>query len=105
MCLVHEYTTTSAPMVSGCCNSGVANTLSTTTIAPAACARAATAVRSTISSIGLDGVSNSTKFVGLLNASRHCVRSEPSTNTDSMPNLGSNVETIQWHEPNKARDA
>ena len=22
-----------------------------------------------------------------------------------MPNFGNNVETIQWHEPNKARDA
>src|SRR6185437_2821329 len=59
MCLLQEYTTTSAPKSSGFCPSGVANTLSTTTIAPAACASSHTARRSTSSSIGLDGVSSS----------------------------------------------
>ena len=81
ICLVQEYTTTSAPSCSGCCSSGVANTLSTTTIAPAACASSATARRSTMSSIGLDGVSSSTSWVGCASASRHWPRSPPSTNS------------------------
>ena len=54
---VVECTTTSAPSASGCWRYGVANVLSTTTRAPRARARLATAAMSTIVSSGLVGVS------------------------------------------------
>ena len=85
MCLVQEYTTTSAPDSNGRCNRGVANTLSTTTMAPAECASSATARKSTISSMGLDGVSSSTSAAGRDRAARQAAKSAPSTNSASMP--------------------
>jgi hypothetical protein len=54
---VVEWTTTSAPSSSGRCRYGVANVLSTTRSAPAACAASAAAAMSTTLSIGFDGVS------------------------------------------------
>ena len=51
----------SAPSSSGRCSSGVANTLSTTTLAPARWASALTAARSTSSSVGLPGDSRKTR--------------------------------------------
>ena len=65
MCLVVEYTTTSAPSSNGFWSSGVANTLSTTTVAPACWASSETAAMSTSSSIGLEGVSMNTQAVGV----------------------------------------
>ena len=56
----------SAPSASGCCRYGLANVLSTTTSAPAACARSAIAAMSTILSSGLDGVSSQTRSAGSL---------------------------------------
>ena len=53
MCLVAEYTTTSAPNCSGLCQIGVANTLSTISRAPAACAISAMAPMSSTSSVGI----------------------------------------------------
>jgi hypothetical protein len=55
--LVVECTTTSAPSESGCCRYGVAKVLSTTTMAPTACAAAAAAWMSTMLSSGFVGVS------------------------------------------------
>ena len=51
---------------------GVAKTLSSTTFAPAACARSQTAAMSTSDCIGLDGVSKNTAWVGTDSASSHC---------------------------------
>ena len=70
MYFVVECTTMSAPSASGCCRYGLANVLSTTTSAPAACARSATAAMSTILSRGLDGVSSQTRSAGCSNALR-----------------------------------
>ena len=53
--------------------------------APAAWARSATAARSTISSIGFDGVSAAPAWPASTSAARHCARSPPSTNSLSMP--------------------
>ena len=75
----------SAPISNGFCSSGVANTLSTTTSAPAWCANAATARRSTTSSIGFEGVSSSTIVAGVDNARRQPSMSAPSTNSLAMP--------------------
>ena len=59
---VVEWTTASAPRSSGCCRYGVANVLSTTTIAPTACAASAALRMSTMFSSGFDGVSIHTIF-------------------------------------------
>ncbi len=60
---VVEWTTTSAPSSSGRWRYGVANVLSTTRIAPAACAASAAARMSTTFSSGFDGDSIQTIFV------------------------------------------
>ena len=57
MYLVVEYTTASAPSSSGCCSTGDAKVLSTTTLVPCACATAEVAAMSAMPSNGLDGVS------------------------------------------------
>ena len=62
----------SAPHSSGRCSIGVAKALSSTTLAPALCARSHTALMSTMSSIGLDGDSNSTACVGFDSAFSQC---------------------------------
>jgi hypothetical protein len=54
---VVEWTTASAPRSSGFCRYGVANVLSTTRIAPTACAASAAARMSTTFSIGFEGLS------------------------------------------------
>ena len=105
MCLVAEYTTTSAPNSSGRCSTGVANTLSTTTCAPAACARSQTARTSMSSCIGLDGDSKNTAVAGVLSASRHWSRSCPSTKSVCTPNRGRISSRITKHEPNRLRAA
>src|SRR5579875_837413 len=74
-------------------------------IAPAACVHLATALISIISSIGLDGLSSSTKATGCASAACHCSSFVPSTNSVAIPKRGSSVETIQWQAPNKAREA
>src|SRR6478735_9558349 len=99
MCLVPEYTTTSAPSGIPCCSNGVAKTLSSTTFAPAACASSDTAAISTSDCIGLDGVSKNTAWVGLLSASSHCDRSSPSTKTVSTPQRGKISLHTTKHEP------
>ena len=80
------------------------NTLSTTTVAPAACARSLTASMSTSSCIGLLGVSKNTAAVGTDRAARHCSRSAPSTNTVSTPHRGRISSRMTKHDPNSARD-
>ena len=105
MCLVAEYTTTSAPSSSGFCSTGLANTLSTTTIAPAAWASSLTALRSTISSPGFEGVSRKTMRVGRANAACHWSRSPPSTSTVSTPQRGRISVRMTLHEPKSARPA
>ena len=64
--LVVEWRTMSAPSESGCCRYGVANVLSTTTSAPAACAASAAARMSTMFSSGFVGVSSQTMRVLLV---------------------------------------
>ena len=54
---VVEWTTASAPRSSGCWRYGVAKVLSTTSVAPTACAAAAALRMSTMLSSGFDGVS------------------------------------------------
>ncbi len=107
MCLVPEYTTTSAPSGIPCWRSGVAKTLSSTTFAPAACASSHTAAMSTSDCIGFDGVSKNTAWVGLgaESASSHCSRSSPSTNTVSTPQRGRISLHTTKHEPNRLRAA
>ena len=60
---VVEWTTTSAPSVSGCCRYGDANVLSTTSSAPASCAASARARMSAMPSSGFVGVSAHTSVV------------------------------------------
>ena len=79
MYFVTLCTTASAPSSSGRWSTGVANVLSTTTRAPASCAIAATAGRSTILSIGFDGVSTHTSLVLGRIAVRSAVASAMST--------------------------
>ena len=105
MCLVPEYTTTSTPRGKPCCSRGVANTLSSTTFAPAAWAISLTAAMSTSDCIGLDGVSKNTACVGLDSASSHCDRSSPSTNTVSIPQRGRISLHTTKHDPNRLRAA
>src|SRR5688572_7858175 len=83
---------------------GVANTLSTITVAPAFLAMSHTAAISITSSIGLDGVSRNTHFVSRVMASLHAVRSLPSTRVVFIPNRGRMLVTIWKHDPNSARD-
>ena len=103
ICLVAEYTTMSAPSSSGFCSNGVANTLSTMTLAPALWASAETALISTMSRPGFDGVSTKTHFVGHLSASSHWFRSVPSTMVVSTPHLGKISVRIYRQDPNSAR--
>ena len=84
----------SAPHSSGRCSIGVAKALSSTTLAPALCARSHTALMSTMSSIGLDGDSNSTACVGFDSAFSQAARSPPSTNSPWMPYFGSSSATM-----------
>ncbi len=63
------WTTMSAPSWNGCWKSGVANVLSTTTSAPAACAAALIAAMSYTSRRGLVGDSIQTSFVRSFSAS------------------------------------
>ena len=63
MYFVVEWSTTSAPSASGCWRYGVANVLSTTTVAPTACAASAAARMSTMFSHGFVGVSSHTSRV------------------------------------------
>ena len=80
------------------------NTLSMTTVAPAAWARSDTARTSTSSCIGLLGVSKNTAVAGVLKASRHWSRSVPSTSVVSTPHRGRISSTMTKHEPNSARE-
>ena len=80
MYFVAECTTTSAPSSSGRCSSGVANVLSTATIAPCACAARAIAAMSATSSAGLVGDSNHT-IAASAHASATAAVSVMSTNT------------------------
>ena len=105
MCLVPEYTTTSAPSGKPCCRIGVAKTLSSTTFAPAAWASSQTAAMSTSDCIGFDGVSKNTACVGTDSASSHCARSSPSTNTVSTPQRGRISLHTTKHDPNRLRAA
>ncbi len=83
----------------------MANTLSNTTFAPAACAISVTAAMSTNDCIGLDGVSKNTACVGFDSASSHCDRSSPSTNTVSMPQRGRISLHTTKQDPNRLRAA
>ena len=85
MCLVVEYTTTSAPCATAWLNTGVENTLSTITNAPIAWAIFDTSVMSTSSSVGFDIDSKNTALVPGVTAFRHAVRSAPSTNVTRTP--------------------
>ena len=73
MYFVVECSTTSAPSFSGCWRYGVAKVLSTTTIAPTACAASAAARRSTMLSSGFVGDSSQTSFVSSVTCSARFV--------------------------------
>jgi hypothetical protein len=90
---------------SGFWKSGVANTLSTTSRAPAARAISATAAMSISSSVGLDGLSRKKARVSGRTAARHASRSGPSTSVEATPKRGRKSAMTYWHEPNKAREA
>ena len=85
----------SAPYSSGRCSSGVANTLSTMTCAPAACARSHTAFRSTRRRLGI-GRRFQQHDLGRLGERLASIgsRSRPSTNSVSTPHFG----RISWHD-------
>jgi hypothetical protein len=85
ICFVAEYTTTSAPSVSGLCQIGVANTLSTISRAPPACAISAIPPMSSTSRVGLVGLSRKQVLVFGRIAFCHWSRSRPSTSVDEMP--------------------
>ena len=86
MYLVVEWTTMSAPRVSGCCRNGLAKVLSTTSSAPAACAISATFAMSVIFIIGLDGVSTHTNFALFFSMAAARAASSPmSTGVLPMP--------------------
>jgi len=72
----------------------VAKALSSTTLAPALWARSQTARMSTMSSIGLDGDSNSTAWAGFDSAFSHCARSPPSTSSLCTPYFGRRSVTM-----------
>ncbi len=95
----------SAPNSRLCCSSGVANTLSSTTFAPAARASSATRGTSTSVCIGFDGVSKNTAVVGSDRAFSHWSRSSPSTNTVSTPQRGRISLHTTKQEPNRLRAA
>ncbi len=54
--------------------------------------------------MGLLGVSKKTACVGTDSASRHCSRSDPSTNTVSTPQRGRISSRITKHDPNSPRE-
>lgn len=87
--LAVECTTTSAPSVSGCWRYGDANVLSTTTVAPAAWPRSASARMSLIFMSGLLGVSTQRTFAG----------PEPSTRSTAARSLMSTVSTTIPQSP------
>jgi hypothetical protein len=60
---------------------------------------------STSDCIGLDGVSKNTAWVGTDNASSHCARSSPSTNTVWTPHRGRISLHTTKHDPNRLRAA
>ena len=95
----------SAPSLSGFCISGVANTLSTITSAPPACAISETAAISTRSSVGLAGVSKKNARVLGRMARCQAAVSRPSTSVQSMPKRGHSSCATYRHEPNMARAA
>ena len=74
---VVEWTTTSAPSSSGRCRYGVANVLSTTSIAPTSCAASAAARMSTMFSSGFVGDSIQTMRVFSSRCSREVRRTRP----------------------------
>ena len=78
----------SAPNASGFWLTGVEKTLSTIRQAPAAWASSATAARSMISRVGLDGVSRKTQAAPGASAAFQASGSVPSINTVSMPKRG-----------------
>ena len=77
--LVVEWITRSAPSAMGCCRYGEAKVLSTTSSAPARCARSATAAISVTFSSGFDGVSVHTSAVSGRIAAATASRSPMST--------------------------
>ncbi len=81
----------------------MANTLSITTLAPAAWAVFDTAAMSAISSRGLAGLSRNTARVVSRMAAVQAASSRPSTRVQSTPNRGSQLARIQRQEPNRAR--
>src|SRR5712692_7580682 len=86
MYFVALCTTASAPRCSGCCRYGVANVLSTQTIAPWLCATSLTASMSTTRSSGLVGDSSHTKRVDGVIAFSTASRSVASTAVKVSPN-------------------
>src|SRR3546814_15884780 len=76
--------------------------LSTTLVIPCARARPQTCCKSTISSVGLAGVSKKKTLVLGRIAFSQASLSRPSTTVDSIPKRGHSVSTSQRHDPNAA---
>ena len=85
MNFVVEWTTMSAPRVSGDCRTGVANVLSTTVVIPLPRTMAAQRAISVTCSSGLDGVSSQSSFVVGRRAASMLAGDVVSTNVNSMP--------------------
>ncbi len=83
--LVEEWMTTSAPSANGFCSTGVANVLSTTTIAPRSWASSLIASMSTMRSHGLLGVSTQTIRVPGCHAAATASRSPSGTVSTARP--------------------
>ena len=89
----------SAPRAMGCCSTGVANVLSTTTRKPAARPMAAHAAISVTFSSGLDGVSSQSNRVSGRMASFTAARLPVSTNVKSTPNFAKSFTKIRHAPP------
>ena len=103
-CLVAACITRSAPHSVGRCSAGEQKVLSTTSSAPPAWARSASARMSQTSVSGLVGVSAKNKRVLGLTASRHSPRSVCETNVVSTPNLPNSLANRLIVEPNTERE-
>ena len=99
MYFVTLWTTMSAPSCSGRCRTGVANVLSTTTSAPAACATEATASMSTIFSSGFDGVSIQTTRVSSRIDARTVCGSVRSHAVCVIPQVANTLSSSRWVPP------
>ena len=94
----------SAPKTTGRCSAGVAKQLSTASIAPALCAKSASAAMSQTSVRGLVGVSTNSSRVLLWTAACQAPKSVWDTKVDDTPKRAKSVPISRIVEPNMDRE-